>query len=62
MDQQEKSLQIYEWERFGYSHLFSMKWGKKNLKYPQSESDMVFFFMEICTFPDIGDCMSFHQL
>ena len=42
MDEQEKSLQIHEWERYGYFHLFSMKWEKKNLKYLQSGIDMVF--------------------
>ena len=25
---QEKSLKIHEWERYGYSHLFSMNWEK----------------------------------
>ena len=29
---QEKSLQIYEWERYGHSHLFSAKW-EKNLNF-----------------------------
>ena len=24
----EKSLKIHEWERYGYSHLFSMNWEK----------------------------------
>ena len=28
MGAQEKSLQIHEWERYGYSHLFSMSWEK----------------------------------
>ena len=25
---QEKSVQIYDWERYGYFHLFSVKWEK----------------------------------
>ena len=28
LNSQEKSLKIHEWERYGYSHLFSMNWVK----------------------------------
>ena len=40
-----KSLQIHEWERYGYSNVLSMNWEKifpNFLKSPQPEDDMAF--------------------
>ena len=46
---QKKSLQIHEWERYGYSHLFSMNW-KKTFLYIRKPMGTSFPYLGIVWF------------
>ena len=49
---QEKSLKIHEWERYGYSHLFSMTWALFSLRPVSIESTLLLLLL-IQNFLDI---------
>ena len=44
---QEKSLKIYEWERYGYSHLYSMDW-EKIYPYNGKSMETSFPYLTVC--------------
>ena len=45
-----KSLKMHEWERYGYSHLFSMNWEKKYFIALENLWKIVSYIWELCGF------------